>query len=266
MPVPGRNERGADTEYHIRVQVTIAVAEHMSDQPFVARRVDHEMHVSRPPRMPGRSLQHASRRTVGWNRIRLRKHRPEMEPPLIVGAQHPATPMRIVWILHVVITVGIRLPHFDAGVRNRLAVQSAHCPLHMARLALRAIRQIPAQRIFRRVRHVKRAEHGRLSASRGLAVVLRDHQHRQAQRVRQQNEFLALVVGLMAGGGEKLDSLEPLLLRQLHLTCKRMQVPYQRSHDALQARIGRIGNALEECIGNGIFVDISHAGFPAVTA
>ena len=64
-----------------------------------------------------------------------------------------------------------------------------------------------------------------------VAVVYPDHQHRDAQDVGEQDELLALVVRDVAGPGEEVYPLEPLLLSEFHLADERVQVSDEALHD-----------------------------------
>jgi hypothetical protein len=55
-------------------------------------------------------------------------------------------------------------------------------------------------------------------------MVQRDGQHRQPERIRQQDELLPLAVALLAGSGQELDAAHPLGFSQLHLAREIVQV------------------------------------------
>src|SRR5437868_1588352 len=69
-------------------------------------------------------------------------------------------------------------------------------------IALAVERDGVAHCLLGRAGDVERAEHRRLGRPRRLAVVDRVDQHRDAERVGEEDELLALVVGLLAGLGE----------------------------------------------------------------
>src|SRR6185437_9153080 len=89
-------------------------------------------------------------------------------------------------------------------------------------------------------------------------MVLRHHQHRDAERVGQEDELLPLVVALVAGGGQELDAAQPFGLAQLRLANEGVQVPYQRAQDLLQARVVAAFEAGEDRVRDVVFVDVSH--------
>ena len=62
-------------------------------------------------------------------------------------------------------------------------------------------------------------------------------EHAEADDVREQNELLALVVALLANGGEEVDACAPLLDGDVGLAGKVVQVANQRRHDLEETRI-----------------------------
>jgi hypothetical protein len=91
-------------------------------------------------------------------------------------------------------------------------------------------------------------------------MIDRVHQHGDAERVRQQDEFLALVVAHMAGAGEKIDAVFPFLLGRAYLTYEGMQVPHQSFADFPDARSGCARDPLEYRVGDGVFVEVTQFG------
>ena len=59
---------------------------------------------------------------------------------------------------------------------------------------------------------MERAEHGILGGARRTAVVDCVDQHREAERIAEQDELLTLVVTEMAGPGQEADGQIPFLL------------------------------------------------------
>jgi hypothetical protein len=92
----------------------------------------------------------------------------------------------------------------------------------------------------------------------GAALVHAGHQHRQAQRVGQQHQFLPPVAAPLAGFGEKADAGRPLVLGQPHLARKAVQVLHQRRHDVAQPGVGCLRVAGDHGLGDGVFVDVAH--------
>ena len=78
----------------------------------------------------------------------------------------------------------------------------------------------------------------------GFAVAQQVDHHRHAERIREQDEFLALVVGHVAGLGQDLDRLEPLRLGQVDLLDERVQVADQAQHDLPEPRVRRLRETL----------------------
>ncbi|MCY1366597.1 hypothetical protein D9M69_535010 [compost metagenome] len=110
---------------------------------------------------------------------------------------------------------------------------------------------------------MERAEHRGLGAAGRLVIVHRHGQHRQTQRVGQQDELLALVIALLAGGREEFNALHPLGLGQLHLARKGVQVLHQAGHDLLQARIGRVREARDHRLRDVVLVEVAHGWSPS---
>ena len=67
----------------------------------------------------------------------------------------------------------------------------------------------------------------------------RVHQAAEAKRVGQQNELLPVRRAFLAHRGQELDGIQPFFGRQIHLAREIMQMPRERGHDLLQARVGR---------------------------
>ena len=77
--------------------------------------------------------------------------------------------------------------------------------------------------------------------------------HRDAQRIGQQDELLPGGIARMPGGGGKVDALKPFRLGQLHLFDERMEMTRQAEHDLAQPRIRRALEAAQPVIGNVVF-------------
>ena len=100
-----------------------------------------------------------------------------------------------------------------------------------------------------------------------LGGLLVDHldQHRQTERVGQQDELLALVVALVADGGEEFDPGEPLLAGQPDLLGEREQVLDRGTGDLTGAVVGGMAVRLEhlgEMIGRR---EMAHRDSPCVS-
>ena len=129
--------------------------------------------------MPAGGLKHAPNWPVIWDWIGRWQHGFKIQLPLLVRAQNTTGPVLLqVSVLNVVKSLGIGLPHLNHGAGDRLTVQSAHARVHVTVLALGAVGDVRAERILRRTLDVEWSEDGCFGATLGLAVVLRDHQHR----------------------------------------------------------------------------------------
>ncbi len=87
-------------------------------------------------------------------------------------------------------------------------------------------------------------------------MIDRVDQHGDAERIRQQDEFLALVVAHVAGAGQEIDAVFPFLLGRAHLAHECMEVPHQRVADLFDARIGRALDPLEHRIRDRVLVEV----------
>ena len=112
--------------------------------------------------------------------------------------------------------VGAVLPHVELGAGDRRAGRVEHPAVDPApaRPAPLSTTMLSPYSRSGEPGHVERAEHGRLGGAGGQLVRERVDQHRQAERVRPQDELLPALVGDVAGGGEHRDQLAPLLLGQ----------------------------------------------------
>src|SRR5581483_2904427 len=183
-------------EHGIFVEVFVALHEHVGDERLEALGLHLEVHVRRAHRAAPARLEQLSDRPVRGDRIGLRQHRPEPEAALPVRAQLPA-PARLleVGVLDVVEAVLVRLPHVDSRARNRAPVGGEHASAHEAWASGRATADVVAVLELRRALYEEGAEHRGLRGLRRLAVVDPDHEHGDAEHVREQDELLALVVG-----------------------------------------------------------------------
>ena len=90
----------------------------------------------------------------------------------------------------------------------------------------------------RRAVDEERPEHGGLGRVAVRIVVDRDRLHGRAEHVGEQDELLAPLVGDVSRVGEEADPGLPLGLGQPDLAQEGVQVPGQRLHQLLQARVG----------------------------
>jgi hypothetical protein len=105
---------------------------------------------------------------------------------------------------------------------------------------------------------MKGAEHRGRGGPFRVPVIDGIHQHRDAERIGKQDEFLPLLVAGMAGLREKPDGLKPFRLGQLDLADEVVQMPDERRHDRAQPGIGRRLQALLDGIREVVIGEISH--------
>jgi hypothetical protein len=66
---------------------------------------------------------------------------------------------------------------------------------------------------------------------------------------------LSLVVAHVAGPGQELDSGPPLLLARLDLAYEGVEMAHERFADLAHAGVGRLPDALQHGVGNGVFIE-----------
>jgi hypothetical protein len=172
-------------------------------------------------------------------------------------------PGRIGWrLLHVVEAVVARLPDADLSVGDRLPRGIFHAALHERRPAGRTrLRDAGADGDIGRAGDEERPEHRRFGGARMLAVAQEVDQHRHAERVGSEDEFLPLVVAHLADLGQQLDRGEPLLRREARLAHERVQVRDEARHHFLQARVGRALQPRDHRIGERLLIELAHRHF-----
>src|SRR3954466_3065746 len=89
-------------------------------------------------------------------------------------------------------------------------------------------------------------------------MIDRVDQHRHAERIREKDELLALVVAHLPGAGQKFDPLHPLLEARLDLPDERMKMTHERIADLPYARIRRCRNAPERSRGDRELIELAH--------
>ena len=218
------------------------------------------MQVRRAERMAAGAIDPLAHRSVGRDRIELRQDALEPVFAIAIGAQAAAGEQRVVLVgvLHVVDAVTVGLPHIKHRIRDRLAVRRAHGAADEGRFAGRPHRQVIAILEIGGLVGMKRAEHRGFGAACRLLVVQRHHQHRQAQRIGQQDHLLAFGVALLAHRCQVFDALHPLLFGQLDLTRELMQMLGQTGENLLETRVLAALQAANRFIGDGVFVEVLH--------
>ena len=89
-------------------------------------------------------------------------------------------------------------------------------------------------------------------------MVDRIDQDRHPERVREQDELLALVGARLAHLGQKADRGQPFRFAQLDVAHEIVQMPDQRGHDGRKARIVALGEPLDHRIGQIVFAELPH--------
>src|SRR5699024_7644445 len=124
-------------------------------------------------------------------------------------------------------TVFIRFPHLNARVWHRVSVGVSYGSFNPGRLAAGAVRNVSTQRYFGCVVHKKWPKYSGFSSVLVSLIIYRNGLHRNAQGVRKQHEFLALVVSNVPNFSEKVDGVFPFTLREADVANVVVQVHYQ---------------------------------------
>jgi hypothetical protein len=242
MPDEAHHQRLFHREHGIRVEVRIAVVEDVRRHRLEAVRGDDEMHMRGAPRVPVRRAQQPANRTVIGDRVVHGTDRSHEIAAVAVSVKHAAE-MQLVAVdmLGVVQTGRIRLPDIQRGARNGMGVQIEHASAdHRRHAAAVARRDVGPGRQVRRPLTMEWSEDRRFGGAIVFPVVDQIHHHRDAEGVRQENEFLAAVIAHPAGFGEESDRVEPFSLGQIHLFDETMEVTNERAHDLPQSLVWRV--------------------------
>ena len=158
----------------------------------------------------------------------------ELAPHVVLGL--------LVRLLHVVAAIAVRLPHVEHRALDRAASGVRHPTGDHARLALAVAADVEPHLLHPDPLHVEGTEDRRLRPAVPCAMVDRLEEHGDAERVGEQDPFLAPVVAHLAGGGQEVDGLTPFLDGRLVLLHEGMEVPDGRLHDLPEARSGQLSS------------------------
>jgi hypothetical protein len=161
-------------------------------------------------------------------------------------------------LLHIIEAVIVGMPDVHLRIGERLAVFRAERAVDVSRLAFHIAVDVIAHFAIGHLRGPERAEHGRLRHVAMHGVIDGIDQGRNAQRVRQQHEFLPYVVADLPRAGEEVDRIAPLLFGGADVADEIMQMLHQRRADFLDPRIGGVGETLDHCRRNAVFVKFTH--------
>ena len=160
-------------------------------------------------------------------------------------------------LLDIIKAFVVGLPDVDFGSVNRLALGIKDTPAHEHGLAFLVEADVGAHFQLRRAVNMERAEHGRFRGARRFAVVDGVDQHGNAHDVGKQDKFLAPVVGLVAGGGEELDGLQPFVLAGFELFDRCVQVLDQYADYLPQPWVSVGGDAADDDFGGVGFGEVA---------
>ena len=158
---------------------------------------------------------------------------------------------RLIVILHRVEPVGRGLPDVDGGARQWPPRRVANVAGDQQGLRSEVVGDRVAVCSPGRTLDIERPEHRRLGRGASHAVVDQVHEHRETERVREQDELLPLVATHLAGIGEKADTRDPLRLGERLLHGELVEVTDKAADQLPQARIGTVGEALDHLRGEG---------------
>src|SRR5262249_33797524 len=165
-------------------------------------------------------------------------------------------------MLHVIESVSIRLPDIHCGSNYRRTIGSLDQRRDKTWLALHSCSNVRPGWQVRCPIEMKWAKHRLLRDALGSFVILCYHELGQAERIRQQDKFLTLVVALLTHARDKLDTLEPFVLSELHLTRKRVHMLDQARHNFLQTRVRRACKPSYDLVRNVMLIQILHIAPP----
>ena len=213
------------------------------------------MDVRRAPGMPTGRTQHPADRPVGRDRVVDRPHGANEIQALRVGVEFAAHVQSAqALVLRIVKTIRLRLPDIEQRAFDRVAVEIEHPAADQGRCpGLVKSGDVATRRQLGRAEPVERAKHRRLGGTIRFAVADQVDDHRDPERVREQDEFLPLVAAHPTGFGQDLDRLEPLRLGQLDFLDEGVQVLDETQHDLPQPRIRRLRKSLQHLGGNVVF-------------
>jgi len=138
---------------------------------------------------------------------------------------------------------------------DRPAIEIEHPAADQGRNAAGvAMGDIAAFRHLRRAEAVERAEDGGFGGALGFAVIDEIDHHRDAERVGEEDELLALVAAHLARFGQDLDRLKPLRLGQLDLFDEGVEMANEAQHDLPQPRVRRRGKPRQYLGGDVVLV------------
>ena len=257
------DQRLLDREHRVRIEIGRAGHEQMGRDRLVAGRRDDHVDVPRAVGMAPHLRQHAADRAVGRHRVEGRPDRAEPVAPLSIGPELAAAEhLGLARDLHIVSALAVARPDIQEAARDRRALQRQQAPGVEGGLPRDPVRDVGAERQLRRALLVEGPEHGRLDRPGRCPMVDRIDQDRDPERVREQDELLALVGARLADLGQEPDRGQPLGLAQLDVAHEAVQMPDQRAHDPLEARVVTVGQPLDHRIRQGLFAELPHAASP----
>ena len=225
-PVEFCHEALFDAEDGVGMDVFIVGVKDVGGEWGKAAGGDDVVQVRRAVRMAPQGLEHLPDRAIGGDGVI-----PGFDAAKAVGAisasAEDAAQVKFgldALLLDVVKAFVVGLPDVDFGGGNGITFYVEDAPAHEHGLAFLVEADVGAHLQLRRAVNVKGTEHGRFRGARRFAVVDGVDQHGNAHDVGKQDKFLAPIVGLVTGGGEELDGLQPFFLTRFELFDRRVQV------------------------------------------
>ena len=137
--------------------------------------------------------------------------------------------------------------------------------MHPERIAAGLLADALAIAPERRAGRPERPDHRRLRRALGAVGGERIDEHREAERVRPEDELLPVAVRDSSGLGELGDHALPLLPREPHLGDESVEVPRQGPHHLPQPRIRAAVEARDRRRGDLLGTRGAHAGLCDLT-
>src|SRR5580698_10718687 len=172
------------------------------------------MHMGRAVWMATQTLEHAPYRTIIRDRVRNGLDADKAVGSILARDENTAiVPFRLTSrLLHIVEALGVVGPHIHLGTLDGITVDIQNATFEPARLPLAIGGNRIAHPAYGCAIDVKWPEHCVLGRPLRSAIVDGVYQHRNAQRIAEQNEFLPLVRAHLPGLGEEGDRGFPFRL------------------------------------------------------
>jgi hypothetical protein len=150
------------------------------------------------------------------------------------------------------------VPDIDRNIRQRLAVEISDPSLYEHFLAFEIGRHIRSMRHHLVLADIERPEHGGFGRALAFAVIDGIDQHRDAEHVGEQDEFLPAGRAFLADSGEEIDRIFPFGESEIGLSNEGVQRFDQLFHQELDPRFLHFLETLDNGGGEFGLVELGH--------